>query len=99
VEAWTDERLDDLVATLRPLPGEIGAVRADLAAEMGAVRAELAAVRVELAKLDEKVSGLIEDNRAIRGDLLALHRLIAQIGFGLSGALVGVLIALIVAVV
>jgi hypothetical protein len=81
LEAWTDERLDDLAATLRPIP------------------AELARVAAELEKLNETVNHLIEDNREIRAELAALHRQIAQIGWGLSAALVGVLIALIVAVV
>jgi septal ring factor EnvC (AmiA/AmiB activator) len=87
VEAWTDERLDDLAATLRPLP-----------VEFGEVRAELAAVRAEVAKLTEAVNHLHEDNRAIRADLSALHRQIAQIGWGLSAALVGVLVALVFSV-
>jgi regulator of replication initiation timing len=73
--------LDDLAATLRPIP------------------AELARVAAELEKLNETVNHLIEDNREIRAELAALHRQIAQIGWGLSGALVGILIALIVAVV
>jgi prefoldin subunit 5 len=81
LEAWTDERLDDLAATLRPLPGE------------------LAELRAELARLTAAVEHLVEENRAIRADLSALQRQIAQIGWGLSAALVGVLVALIVAVV
>ena len=88
METWTDERLDDLAATLRPLP-----------AELGEVRAELGAVRAEMAKLTHAVNHLVEDNRAIRAELSALHRQIAQIGWGLSAALVGVLVALVVSAV
>jgi cell division protein FtsX len=72
--------LDELAATLRPLP------------------AELADMRAELARVTAVVEHRVEENRAIRADLSALHRLIAQIGWGLSAALVGVLVALIVAV-
>jgi uncharacterized protein YhaN len=74
LEAWTDERLDDLAATLRPVPAE-------------------------LARNTEALHRLTEDTHAIRADLSALQRQIAQIGWGLSAALVGVLVALMVAVV
>jgi len=74
MEAWTDDRLDDLAATLRPLP------------------AELARSTAALERQGEEL-------QAIRADLSALQRQIAQIGWGLSAALVGTLIALIVAVV
>jgi hypothetical protein len=80
VEAWTGERLDDLAATLRPLP------------------AQLARNTEAIDRLTAQVEGQGEELRAIRTDLSALHRQIAQIGWGLSAALVGTLIALIVAV-
>jgi septal ring factor EnvC (AmiA/AmiB activator) len=88
LEAWTDERLNDLAATLRSLQTDVGEIKIGLAK-----------VTADVANLTEAVNHLIEDNRAIRANLAALHRQIAQIGWGLSGALVGVLIALIVAVV
>jgi prefoldin subunit 5 len=78
MEAWTDERLDDLAESLRPLPGEVAALRV----EMGAVRADL------------RRFGETQDRLA--QDLSALQRQIAQIGWGLSAALVGVLVTLIV---
>jgi hypothetical protein len=80
LEAWTDERLDDLAATLRPLP------------------AEMAQLRAELVRVTSAVEHLVEQNRAIRADLSAVHRLIAQIGWGLFAALAGVLVTLVVAV-
>jgi hypothetical protein len=84
LEAWTDERLDDLAATLRPLPAEV-------------------------ARNTEAINRLTEETRSMRADfsaqfiaqraeLSALQRQIAQIGWALSAALIGVLIALIVAV-
>jgi hypothetical protein len=95
LEAWTGERLSDLAATQRSPMTDVAEVKDGLAR----VRIELAAISAQVAKLTKAVNHLIEDNRAIRAEIHALRRQIAQIGWGLSGALVGVLIALIVAVV
>jgi phage tail tape-measure protein len=74
--------LDDLAATLRPLP------------------AEMARNTEAINRLtDEMRSSLTDEMRSMRADLSALQRQIAQIGWGLSAALVGTLIALIVAVI
>jgi hypothetical protein len=81
LEAWTDERLDDLAATLRPLP------------------AQMARNTDAIERLTEEMRAMRADFSAMRADLSGLHRQIAQIGWGLSAALVGTLIALIVAVV
>ena len=78
MESWTDERLDDLAAALRPLPAQV-ARNAEaierLAGEMREMRGEM---------------------REMRADLAASHRQFAQIGWGLSFALTGALVALIV---
>ena len=68
MQAWTDERLDDLAPTLRRLPAEVAR---------------------NTAAIERQGEGL----RAIRADLSALQRQIAQIGWGLSAALVGTIIA------
>jgi len=68
MEAWTDDRLDDLAAALRPLPAE-------------------------LARSTAAIERQGEELRAIRADLSALQRQIAQIGWGLSAALAGRIIA------
>ena len=81
MEARTDERLDDLAATLRPLPAELARNTAILERQVD----ELRSVRVDLA--------------AFRNDFSASQRQIAQIGWAMATALVGVIIALIVAVV
>ena len=54
METWTDERLDDLAATLRPLPAEV----ARLSAEVRSVTEETRAFRQEMR----------EDMRALRSD-------------------------------
>ena len=84
--------MDDLAATLRPIPAELarnseGIER--LTQELQSIRGDMSAMR----------SDLRADLAAQRADLSALQRQIAQIGWALSAALVGVLIGLIVAVV
>lgn len=81
MEAWTDERLDDLAAILRPLP------------------AEAARNTEAINRLVEEMGSMRADLHALRSDHSASQRQIAQIGWALSGALIGVIIALIVAVV
>jgi hypothetical protein len=71
-ETWTDERLDDLAAALRPLPEQV-------------------------AGLVAAVDHLADETKAMRVDLSASQRQIAQIGWGLVAALLGALAALIVA--
>jgi uncharacterized protein involved in exopolysaccharide biosynthesis len=84
--------LDDLAATLRPLPAQMArnteAIER-LSEEMRSIRADLSAMRA-----DSSAQFI-----ALRAELSALQRQITQIGWALSAALVGVLIALIVAVV
>lgn len=73
VEAWTDERLDDLAVSLRPLPEQV-------------------------AKLTEAVDRLTHETSRMHDDLSQSQRQIGQIGWGLAFALIGAVIALIVAV-
>jgi hypothetical protein len=72
--------LDDLAATLRPLPAQMA--RNTEAIER--LADDMRSVRIDLA--------------AIRSDLAALHRQLGQIGWAMSTALVGVVIALVIAV-
>lgn len=81
MEAWTDEHLDDLAATLRPLP------------------AQLARNTEAIERLGEELHSMRADFGAMRANFSAMQRQIAQIGWTLSAALVGVLVALVVAVV
>jgi chromosome segregation ATPase len=88
LEAWTDERLDDLAATLRPLP-----------AQMARNTEAIERVTEELRSMRADMSAMRSDLGALRADFSASQRQIAQIGWTMATALVGVLIALIVAVV
>jgi hypothetical protein len=85
-------RLDDLAASLRPLPAQMARNTEAidrLTEETRSIRADMFAMRGEFRS----------EFSALRADLSASQRQIAQIGWALSTALVGVLIALIVAVV
>lgn len=73
--------LDDLAATLRPLP------------------AQLARNTEAIERLGEELHSMRADFGAMRANFSAMQRQIAQIGWTLSAALVGVLVALVVAVV
>jgi hypothetical protein len=65
--------LDDLAASLRPLP-----------AEVARQSEQLASVAAQTARNTEEL-------RLIRQDLLALHRLLAQIGWGFVFAVIAAL--------
>jgi hypothetical protein len=73
--------LDDLAATLRPVP------------------AQLSRNAEAIVRLTDEVRSMRADMAAFRADFAAMQRQVAQIGWALSGALVGVLVALLVAVV
>ncbi len=93
--AWTDERLDDLAATLRPLPQQVAALTEAverLTEETRGIRADFAGLRTEFAGLRTEFAGL-------RTDLSASQKQIAQIGWGLAVALIGALGAVIAAIV
>jgi chromosome segregation ATPase len=79
VEAWTDERLDDLAATLRPLP------------------AQMARNTEALERITDEMRSMREEMAAVRADLSASQRQIAQIGWAMASAVVGLLIALMIA--
>jgi hypothetical protein len=78
MESWTDERLDDFAASLRPLPAEIASLRV----EMASIRGDRASMRAELAHLAQRVDSNTEEIRLLRQDVSALQRQLAQIGWG-----------------
>jgi hypothetical protein len=89
-EAWTDDRLDDLAAALRPVPAQL----ARNTEEIERLTDELRDFREEMR---EDMRGFREDMRAMRADFSAMQRQLAQIGWGMAGVLVTALVALIVA--
>jgi uncharacterized coiled-coil DUF342 family protein len=121
--AWTDERLDTLAASLRPLPAEVAKVteavarlteetrslrrdltqetrslRHDLIEETSSLRHDLTEATSSLRRdLTEETRSLRHDMTALRQDLSASQRQIAQIGWLLAFALLGAIAALVVA--
>jgi chromosome segregation ATPase len=110
--AWTDERLDTLAASLRPLPAEVAKVteavarlteetrslRRDLTQETRSLRHDLIEETSSLRRdLTEETRSLRHDMTALRQDLSASQRQIAQIGWLLAFALLGAIAALVVA--
>ena len=89
--AWTDERLNDLAATLdtsvKWVHDEIRALRED-------TRQELRGLREEVR---EDFRDLRQDIRDLRADFSAWQRQIAQIGWALAAALIGAVVAIIIA--
>jgi len=93
VAAWTDERLDDLAATVVPLPAEMAALRAAVD-HLDHVAIELEPTATRVAVLTAAVDRLSEENHALRGELAATQRQLIQIGWGLVAALLGAAAAL-----
>jgi Holliday junction resolvasome RuvABC endonuclease subunit len=82
VEAWTDERLDDLAASLRPLP-----------AQMARVEERLESMDHRLEHLTEEMRLMRSE---MRQDMSALQRQFAQQGWAMAIALIGALVAVII---
>ena len=89
--AWTDERLNDLAATLdtniKLLHGEVRGLRTEMHEEIGGLRTEM----------HDGFRDLRGEIRELRGDFSAWQRQIAQIGWALAAALIAAVVALIVA--
>jgi chromosome segregation ATPase len=90
---WTDERLDEKMAaidhTFDRIDDDLGDLRSEMRELRREFREEMRAMRLELK---EEIAGM-------RSDLSDLQGRLVQIGFGLVGALVMSLIALLVALV
>jgi hypothetical protein len=91
--------VDDLAATLRPLPAQMARNTEAidrLTQEMGSIRGEMGSIRAEMRAMRDEHRA---DFAALRADLSASQRQIAQIGWAMSTALVGLMVALIIAAV
>jgi lysozyme family protein len=88
MDAWTDERLDDLAASLRPLPAQMArnteAIER-ITEDIRAMRGDMTAMRADMA--------------ALRSDFSSSQRQIAPIGWAMATAVVALLIALVIAAV
>ncbi len=101
LEAWTDERLDDLATALRPLPGEVARISGTLdrvTVELSDIRSEMREMRTEMrTEIREMRSELHGEMTALRGDFGAQQRQLAQIGWAMVGTLIAGIVAVIVA--
>ena len=99
MEAWTDNRLDDLAATLRPLPQEvarIGGALEGLTGETRSMREEMRSMREEMRSMRAEFR---EEMRSMREVQSAFQRQLAQIGWSLAGSLAVAVFALILALI
>jgi hypothetical protein len=93
VAEWTDRRLDDLAATLEPVPARV----AVLEAAVDHMTVELESVPVELAVLAAAVDRLAEENRFLRAELATTQRSLLQMSCAFVAALLGGAAAIIAA--
>lgn len=102
MEAWTDNRLDDLAATLRPLPQEvarIGGAVEGLTEETRSMREDMRSMRADMRSMREDIRSVGDDMRSMREDQSAFQRQLAQIGWSLAGALAAAMFALVIALI
>ena len=95
---WTDERLDQLAATLEPFRAQVAVLDATIK-HLDHVAAASEPVPAQVAVLTATVERLAEENRTLRGELAATQRQLSQIAWGLVAALMGAAAALITALV
>ena len=88
VEEWNDERLNDLAATLQPIPTQVAMLTAGVAHLDHAVT-QIQPVPAQIAVLAAGMEQLAGENRALRTELAAVHRQIIQISWALVAALLG----------
>jgi hypothetical protein len=85
VAEWTDGRLDDLAASLEPVPRQV----AVLEATVERLATTLEPVPAQLAVLAATVERVVEENRALRTDLATTQRQLLQVAWALVAALLG----------
>jgi outer membrane murein-binding lipoprotein Lpp len=92
VNAWTESRLDDLAAAVRPLPGDV----AQLSADVGRLSADVGATNIKLDALTAKVDGMARGIDRLAADQSAMQRQHAQIGWSVAGLAVAALFTLVI---
>lgn len=91
---WTDARLNHLAAALEPVPAHLAALDASVE-HLHEAADQLTPLPAQLAVLTATVDRLAEENHALRQELAATERQLAQIAWGLVAALLGAAAALI----
>ena len=98
VEEWTDERLNDLAASLQPIPSQVAMLTTGVA-HLDHLTTQLQPVPAQIAVLAAGMDQLAAENRALRGELAAVQRQLVQISWALMAALLGAGAAIIGALV
>jgi outer membrane murein-binding lipoprotein Lpp len=93
---WTDARLDHLAAALDPMPAHLAALDASVE-HLQELSAQLTPMPAQVAVLTATVDRLADENWALREQLAATERQLAQIAWGLVAALIGAAAALLAA--
>ncbi|MGE5636553.1 MAG: hypothetical protein ACM3UV_06405, partial [Nocardioidaceae bacterium] len=90
---WNDARLDDLAATLSPLPVKVATLMSTVD-HLDEFADRLAPVPAQVAVLAASVERLANEQRELREELDATHHQLVQIAWGLVAALIGAAAAL-----
>jgi prefoldin subunit 5 len=98
VEEWNDERLNDLAATLQPLPAQLAMLTAGVA-HIDHLTAGFEPVPTQIAVLAASVEHLANENRVLRTELAAVERQLIQISWALAAAVLGAAAAVVGALV
>lgn len=98
IAQWTDARLSELTAALEPMRAQVAVLDATVK-HLDHLAVALEPVPARLAVLAATVDRLVDENRALRGELAAAQRQLLQIAWGLVAALLGAAAALITALV
>jgi hypothetical protein len=85
---WTDARLNDLAATLEPVPSRLAGLAASVE-HFEHVATQLEPLPVQIAVLSASVERMTQENRAVRVELASAQRQLLQISWTLFLALVG----------
>jgi hypothetical protein len=85
---WTDARLNDLAATVDPIPGQLAGLVASVE-YFDHVATHLEPLPAQLAVLSASVERLTEEHRTLRAELASAQRQLLQMSWALFLALVG----------
>src|SRR3954463_10651470 len=98
VEEWSDERLNDLAATLQPVPAQVAMLTASVA-HLDHLTSQLQPVPAQLAVLAAGMEELAGENHALRAELAAVPRQLVPISWSFVAALIGVAAGIVGAVI
>ena len=85
---WTDARLNDLAATLEPVPSQLAHLAASVE-YFEHIATQIEPLPAQFAVLSTSVERLTEENRTLRAELASAQRQLLQMSWALFLALVG----------